>query len=123
MEQKGIMEIEIRDGVTVVRFDTAAIIAADGLEIVARDLRELVGQRQSTKMIVDFSSVVFFSSQMLGLLVDVWRRLKDCGGIVVISGINPNLTRVFRITNLDKVFQFYPDVESALKALAQPAGG
>jgi anti-anti-sigma regulatory factor len=41
---------------------------------------------------------------------------------VVISGINPNLTRVFRITNLDKVFKFYPDVESALKALAQPAG-
>jgi anti-sigma B factor antagonist len=59
---------------------------------------------------------------MLGLLVDIWRRLKDCGGVVVISGINPNLTRVFRITNLDKVFEFYPDIESALKALARPAG-
>jgi len=122
MEHKGVMEIEARDGITIIRFDAAAISAVEGLETIAHDLRQLIGQNQPTKMIVDFNHVRFFSSQMLGLLVDVWRRLKDCGGIVVISGINPNLTRVFRITNLDKVFQFYPDVESALKALARPAG-
>lgn len=119
MEHRGVMEIEVRDGITIIRFDAAAISA---VETIAHDLRQLIGQNQPTKMIVDFSQVGFFSSQMLGLLVDVWRRLKDCGGVLVISGINPNLTRVFRITNLDKVFQFYPDVESALKALAQPAG-
>jgi anti-sigma B factor antagonist len=123
MDRRGVMKIEVRDGVTVIRFDAAAIGAVEGLETIAHDLRQLIGQSQPTKMIVDFSHVGFFSSQMLGLLVDVWRRLKDCGGILVISGINPNLTRVFRITSLDKVFQFYPDVESALKALAQPAGG
>lgn len=122
MEQKGIMEIEVRDGVMVVRFDTAAIGAAEGLEKIGNELRQVIGQRQPTRMVIDFSRVAFFSSQMLGLLVDIWRRLKDCGGVVVISGINPNLTRVFRITNLDKVFEFYPDIESALKALARPAG-
>jgi anti-sigma B factor antagonist len=122
MEHKGIMEIETRDDVIIIRFDTASIDAAEGLEKIGQDMRQLIGQRQSTKMVVDFTRVAFFSSSMLGLLVDVWRRLKDCGGIVVISGINPNLTRVFRITNLDKVFDFYPDTASALKALTRPAG-
>ena len=122
MEQKGVMDFEIRRGIMVVQFNIEWIGQAEGLETIARDLRQLIGQNQPVKMIVDFSRVVFFSSHMLGLLVDIWRRLKDCGGILVISGINPTLTRVFRITSLDKVFTFYPDIESALKALAQPEG-
>jgi anti-sigma B factor antagonist len=122
MEHKGVMEIQTRDGVMVVRFDTATIDAGEGFETIAHDLRQLIGQHKPAKLVVDFGRVVFFSSHMLGLLVDVWRRLKDCGGLLVISGINPNLNRVFRITNLDKVFSFYPDIEAALKALAPPAG-
>ena len=121
MEQLGVMEIETRDGVMVVRFNTASIDAAEGFEKIARDLRQLVGEHKPAKLVVDFGRVVFFSSHMLGLLVDIWRRLKDCGGFLVISGINPNLNRVFRITNLDKVFTFYPDIDSAMKALAPPA--
>jgi anti-anti-sigma factor len=122
MEPKGVMEFEIRDGVMVVQFNIAWIGQAEGLEAIAHDLRQMIGQNQPVKMVVDFGRVVFFSSHMLGLLVDIWRRLKDCGGILVISGINPNLNRVFRITGLDKVFSFYPDIESAMKALAQPSG-
>jgi anti-sigma B factor antagonist len=121
MEHIGVMEVETRDGVMVVRFGTATIDASEGFEKIAKDLRQLVGEQKPAKMVVDFGRVVFFSSHMLGLLVDIWRRLKDCGGLLVISGINPNLNRVFRITNLDKVFTFYPDVDSALKALAPPA--
>ncbi|MGH2270193.1 STAS domain-containing protein [Anaerohalosphaeraceae bacterium U12dextr] len=123
MEHKQIMELETRGEVLVVRFDAPAIGAATNLEQLGHELRDIIVQRQPTKMIIDFTRVSFFSSQMLGLLVDVWRRLKDCGGAVVISGINPNLTRVFRITSLDKVFDFYPDTDTALKALARPAEG
>lgn len=122
MEPKSVMEFRIQDDVMVVEFEAAMIGQTEGFEQIAHDLRQLVIQHQPVKMIADFTRVAFFSSHMLGLLVDVWRRLKDCGGILVISGINPNLNRVFRITGLDKVFKFYPDVESALKALARPAG-
>lgn len=123
MEHKRIMELETRGEVLVVRFDAPAIGAAANLEQLGHELREIILQKQPSQMVIDFTRVSFFSSQMLGLLVDVWRRLKDCGGTVVISGINPNLTRVFRITSLDKVFDFYPDTETALKALARPAEG
>jgi len=121
MEHNGVMEIRTQDGVVVVQFNTAAIDAAEGFEKIAQELRQVVSEHKPAKMVVDFGRVVFFSSHMLGLLVDIWRRLKNCGGLLVISGINPTLNRVFRITNLDKVFTFYPDIESALKALAPPA--
>jgi len=104
MEHKRIMELETRGEVLVVRFDAPAIGAAANLEQLGHELRDIILQKQPSQMVIDFTRVSFFSSQMLGLLVDVWRRLKDCGGTVVISGINPNLTRVFRITSLDKVF-------------------
>jgi anti-sigma B factor antagonist len=120
MDSKGMMRTETRGDILIVRFTAPAIGAAGDVQQLAQDLHALIEQAQPVKLIIDFSTVSFFSSQMLGLLVDVWRRLKDCGGRVVISGINPNLTRVFRITNLDKVFEFYPDADSAVKALARP---
>ena len=69
-------------------------------------------------MIFDFGSVKFFSSQVLGLLLDIRAKLETYNGEVVISAINPQLHRVFKITNLDKVFRFFPDKESAIQAVS-----
>ncbi len=117
MPRDELLDIQTADDVFIVSFRTASIGALSGVEEIAGQLRRFIGLRQPKKMIIDFHGVLFFSSKMLGLLVDVWKRLKDCGGTIVISGINPQLTRVFRITNLDKIFDFYDDAEAALKAL------
>ncbi len=111
------IEINDHDGVSVVTFSSESI--SGGLEVdgVSNELRDFISARKPARVVVDFSGVKFFSSQMLGLLVDVWRKLKDYGGVLVISGINPQLTRVFKITNLDKIFEFYPDKESAVRAV------
>jgi anti-anti-sigma factor len=59
-------------------------------------------------------NVRFFSSQVLGLLLDMRSRTQPFEGEVVISAINPQLHRIFRITNLDKIFRFFPDKISAV---------
>ena len=105
--------------VTVVSFNEASIYGVSNVDQVNEELRRFVTRDKPKKMIVDFSGVKFISSQMLGLLVDLWRKMTEYGGIVLISGIVPQLNRVFKITNLDKIFDFYPDAESALKTLAQ----
>lgn len=120
MDSKGIMRTELRDGILIVQFTTPSIGAGGDIQELSRQLHIIIEQAMPAKLVVDFAMVSFFSSQVLGMLVDIWRRLKDCGGKVVVSGINPNLTRVFRITNLDKIFEFYPNTDSAVKALAQP---
>jgi len=63
--------------------------------------------------------VKFFTSQVLGVLLDVRGKVGGYGGEVKVSGINPQLYRVFRITNLNALFEFYPDVEAALEAGGQ----
>jgi len=101
----------------VVRFDATSISAAQSLEEISAKLTDFIAAEYPKKIVVDFDGVKFFSSEVLGLLLYVWRKLQDYGGLIVISGINPQLHRVFKITNLDKIFRFYSDKEAAVKAL------
>jgi len=119
MDTEQIMQISKEGDVTVVSFGLETITGLSGLEEISRQLRALINDEKPGKLIVDFAGVKFFSSQMLGLLVDTWRKLGDYGGTVLISGINPQLNRVFKITNLDKIFDFYPDQVSAVKAASE----
>lgn len=112
-----ILDIREENGVFVVSFKQASIGGIGEVERIAEILRELIKDQNVCNMVVDFSTVSFFSSQMLGLLVDIWRRTKDKGGALLISGINPQLTRVFRITHLDKLFDFHETTEAAVSAL------
>ena len=116
-DSEPILNIETIDGVTVVSFGSASICGISGVDELAGELRDYISDQQPKKMVVDFEGVRFFSSQVLGMLVDAWRKLKDYGGTVLISGIDPQLSRVFKITNLDRIFEFYPDKSSAVEAL------
>jgi len=119
MDNKNMIGFVTHRDVTVVSFNEASIYSVSDVDQVNEELRRFVARDKPKKVIVDFSGVKFISSQMLGLLVDLWRKMTEYGGIVLISGIVPQLNRVFKITNLDKIFDFYPDVESALKTLAR----
>lgn len=113
MESQERIEVFERQGVTVVQLD-AASISSSGVEPIAQALRELVTEQQPPKVVIDFSRVRFISSMMLGLLVDVWRRMTEYGGQIRICGIDPRLTRVFKITHLDKIFTFSENLDQAL---------
>ena len=111
------LDIRTENGVFIVSFKQASIGGIGEVEKIAETLRGLIKDQDVCNMVVDFSTVSFFSSQMLGLLVDIWRRIKDKGGALLISGINPQLTRVFRITHLDKLFDFHETTEAAVSSL------
>ena len=118
MSYEQIIDISSVGDVFVVSLNQASIGGMEGIERIRETLRGIVEDGKPRKLVIDFSAVRFFSSQMLGLLVDLWRRMKDVGGAVLISGINPQLTRVFRITHLDKIFEFYENTEAAVSALS-----
>jgi anti-anti-sigma factor len=111
-------DVEIKDvgGITVVSFGATSLSDSAGIEKVATRVRRCVADMRPKKMVADFTQVKFFTSQALGLLLDIWRKLQTDGGEIVISGINPQLHRVFKITSLDKIFRFFPDSQSALNA-------
>jgi len=117
MDNKAQLNISTVGDVVVVSFGGASIGMLSGIDEMAQQLRDYVAEERPKKMIVDFEGVKFFSSQVLGLLVDIWRKLTEYGGKMLICRINPQLSRVFKITNLDRIFEFYPDRSAAIEAI------
>jgi anti-sigma B factor antagonist len=113
------LEITPQDNAAVVSFKATSISNYEGIDAAAIRIREYVDEHKPTMVVFDFEQVKFFSSQVLGLLLEIRAKLNELGGEVVISAINPQLHRVFTITNLDKVFRFFPDKQSALEGAAQ----
>ena len=109
------LKITIEANTAIVAFKSASISGVDGITNASNQIKEFIDKNKPKRLVFDFEGVKFFSSQVLGLLLDIRAKLGTYNGEVVISAINPQLHRVFKITNLDKVFKFFPDKESALE--------
>ena len=67
--------------------------------------------------IIDLSHTEYIDSTFLGSLVFVLKKLKQVDGkIVLILGNSSKATTMFEITNMNKVFEVYENVEEALKS-------
>jgi anti-sigma B factor antagonist len=117
MSDQNIIKITTASAVTTVSFNVASLTTEHGLEQAAQQLLDLIENQKPKNLIIDFTGVKFFSSQALGLLINAKKKLSDQKGNVIISGINPQLYRVFKITNLDKIFTFYPNAQAAIDDL------
>ncbi len=115
MDENVSIEIIMKQKTGIVAFKSPSISDVDEIAAVSEQIKEFINNNRPKRLIFDFERVKFFSSQVLGLLLDIRAKLADYNGEVVISAINPQLHRVFRITNLDKIFSFFKDRESAIK--------
>jgi len=117
MTEKIEIDISSKGNIAVVAFNATAISDAKGISSASSRIKDYIAEHKPASMVFDFEMVKFFSSQVLGLLLDVRSKLDSDKGQVVISAIQPQLHRVFKITNLDKIFRFFPDKDSAISSI------
>ena len=110
------VKITGKEKVALVGFTLPSITDDQVITTATEQVGAFVEENHPKMMVFDFEGVKFFSSQLLGLLLATRDKLHACRGEVVISGINPQLHRIFRITNLDRVFKFFPDKQKALNS-------
>lgn len=118
MDEEIDVEITKEGTIAIAAFKSNSISDVDRITITSEQIKKFINENQPKRLIFDFKGVKFFSSQVLGLLLDARAKLQTYDGEVVISAINPQLHRVFKITNLDKVFRFFPDRETAVKTIS-----
>jgi anti-anti-sigma factor len=117
MDQKDDVEITLQGPVAIVAFVATSVTDPQAIAAASVRIREALKASQSSRVVFDFGGVSFFSSQVLGLLLETRAKLQATGGKVVVSAINPSLHRVFKTTNLDRIFEFYPDRGAAIQAI------
>jgi len=98
-----------KDGdATLITFPTPCVSDADLIAHASRELRQHLDAHHPQQVIFDFERVKFFSSQVLGLILEARAWLKTWNGHVMISSIDPKLHRTFRVTHLDNIISFAP---------------
>lgn len=67
---------------------------------------DLIGlfEERNEDMYIDCSELDYIDSTALGSLVSVLKKIKDSGREIYLSDLKPSLEKIFKITNLDKVF-------------------
>ncbi len=111
------LRIRSVEDITVVRFQDASILDTELIHGIAGELDQLVESENCKKLLLDFTEVTFFSSSALGILVTLSKKMAEIEGELVICALATDLVRVFKITNLDKLFKFADDEDQALQML------
>lgn len=119
MAEANTLKIEQLGEVTTVGFRDASILDVLTIQRIGRDLYDVVERDGRLKVVLDFSEVRFLSSQALGVLLTLRRKADKAGAKVVLAAIRPELVKVFKITNLDKLFEFVDSCENAVQLLSE----
>ncbi len=99
----------------MVSFQNVSVLDSANIEALGRSLLDLIEKQDCRKLVLEFSAVKFMSSQALGVLLQLKRAMDPIKGQVIIAGIRPELHKVFKITNLNKLFKFHDDLDHALQ--------
>ena len=81
-----------------------------------QQLLEVIGQG-GKHVVVDFSNTTFIDSTTLGVLVGGVKRLRTNDGQLSLVCSDRNITKIFEITGLDRVFTIYPTRDEAVSKL------
>jgi anti-sigma B factor antagonist len=82
-----------------------------------QQLLEVISQG-ARKVVVDFSDTTFIDSTTLGVLVGGVKRLRSNDGQLSLVCSDRNITKIFEITGLDRVFTIYPTRAAAVEQIS-----
>ena len=105
--------------------DTALISLAGEVDLYTapefkQQLLEVIGQG-GKEVIVDFTDTTFIDSTTLGVLVGGVKRLRTNDGQLSLVCNDRNITKIFEITGLDRVFTIYLTRDEAVSKLSASA--
>lgn len=103
-----------------VEFTSRKILDEANIAEIGEQLAAIVEREERPKIIISFEAVDHLSSAALGTLITINNKVKQKGGQLRLSNINPQIYEVFLITKLNKLFRIYPTIKEAQDSL-QPA--
>ena len=112
----------IRDA-TIVNFNDKTILDNAQVQQIGEQLYELVDRKDRKKLILDFTNVKLLSSSAIGVLITLRKKAEQIKGRVVLCGLRNELMKVFKITNLHKLFKFCKNEEKALAVFGITTAG
>ena len=112
------ISVEYTKNTTVITFIEEKILEESDIQALQESIMSVVEQAKRINLILDFRNVQFLSSTVLGLLIRVSKKVYEHEGQLKLCSIIPKIYEIFKITRLTKIFDIYPDLESAAESLS-----
>lgn len=102
---------------TVVQFQTPTLMNAQDMDRVSAALFRFVDDDKPSSLILDFTKVQFLSSQAVGFLIQLNKKLNGTGAggdRFILCGVGPQLMQLLKITRLERILNIKPTLREAL---------
>jgi anti-sigma B factor antagonist len=106
-----------KEGVTVVVLLEPTLIKDTTVQEIRRNIEELLTQQGVTRLLIDFRAVTLAGSATLGMLIRIKSKCAVNGCHLALCSLQPPVRETFRITQLDKIFEIYDDIEPGVAAM------
>ncbi len=83
-----------------------------------RTVQKLLKQPEIRHLIIDLHGAAYFGSEMIGLINSLGVAAKKEGARIAMCALSSDMLGILRIMNLEMLWEFYRDRESALRAIA-----
>jgi anti-sigma B factor antagonist/stage II sporulation protein AA (anti-sigma F factor antagonist) len=112
------LRVQTIERAAILRFEGAEILFEESaVRAVSEQLHRLV-EEGHIRLLVNFGGVRYLSSDVLGILAAVHKKIDPARGRIQLCGLNPLLQDMLRITHLDRVLDVCTDEAEALELLA-----
>ena len=103
------------DDVLIVGFAVGKLLDESVMQTVGKELLATASElEEGQKILLTFHGVSFMSSAMLGRLVQFLKKCKQQRAELKVCSISPEIFEIFKITNLNKLFDVQKDEQKAL---------
>ena len=110
------ISLNIVDDICVVRLLDNRIVDDMNIFELGNELFSLVEKEGYTKILLNFSEVGFLSSAALGKLIMLYKKIMVRNGMLKFSNITPDINELFKIMNLNSIFDIRSEEANALAA-------
>lgn len=116
--RRGSMLIVTKQGdVGVVTFTTSRILDQSNVQQLGEEFDALLEKQRFNKIVMNFESITYMSSTVLGKLVSLYKKVKAAHGHISLCNIGESIYEIFKIMRFDKLFDIYDSEDKAVIAM------
>lgn len=112
------IEFEQHGDVLVARPKVETIFEKETTDKIYKSVTDELEKNSGANLVVDFIEVESFSSNFIGMLVGLKKKLAGKGGDLRLCNLNDRLSEIAEVTQLNQVLGIYKKVDKAVASFA-----
>jgi anti-sigma B factor antagonist len=99
----------------VIEFVTSSLMDPIVLENTAQALYKIIDEEDQRKIIIDFEKVQYLSSQAIGIVLAMHKKLNALkNSKLILCAVGPKLMELIKLTRLDRLLTIKPSQKEAV---------